>query len=376
MRTAIVILNWNTKEFLERFLPGIAASAGCSADGTPAADGSYTIVVADNGSTDGSVEFVKEKYPGITLIVLDRNYGFTGGYDRAISQLEGFDYVLLLNSDIEVPRGWLAPLAAFMEANPDCGVCAPKLLALQDKGRFEYAGAAGGFIDRYGFPFCRGRVLKWTEPDTGQFGDTPCDVFWATGACLMVRRELWDRLGGLDDRFFAHMEEIDFCWRAQLEGWRVCVVPLSVVYHLGGGTLPPESPWKLKLNYRNSLLLLSNNLPKTLSLKYLHSGLSERKASCKGFVRARRRIVSRMILDGMSALVFLASGKVASFKAVISAHKEYRKLRRTDTSRQILEDYLSRHSGTKITGIYNGCLPLSSLVFGKKTFDKLQDRIQ
>ncbi|MBQ9184453.1 MAG: glycosyltransferase family 2 protein [Bacteroidales bacterium] len=374
MKTAIVILNWNTKGFLEQFLPGVLSSAGCAEDGTPGGD--YTVVVADNGSTDGSAEFMKERFPGASLITLDKNYGFTGGYNRALAQLSGFDCFLLLNSDIEVPKGWLEPLTEFMEKNPDCGICAPVLHAWQDKDRFEYAGAAGGFIDRYGFPFCRGRVLKWTEKDEGQYGHSPADVFWATGASLMVRCSLWQALGGLDDRFFAHMEEIDFCWRAHLEGWRACVVPVSTIYHLGGGTLPAESPGKLKLNYRNNLLMLHNNLAKTLAVKYLREGLSASKASTKARCRAGRRIFTRMVLDGISAAIFLLTGRTSSFKAVTSAHKEYKKLRGKAASAKELEAFLSTHGNACISGIYNHCLPISALVFGKKSFGKLQRGIK
>ena len=373
MKVAVVILNWNTKGFLEEFLPGVVASAGCTADGTPT--GQYTVVIADNGSTDGSLEFLKERFPGVTVIALDKNYGFTGGYNNAIAQLEGFDGILLLNSDIEVPKGWLEPLTAFMNANPDCGICAPKLHALQDKDRFEYAGAAGGFIDRYGFPFCRGRVLKWTEQDTGQFGNSPADVFWATGACILVRTSLWKAMGGLDDRFFAHMEEIDFCWRAKLAGWRVCVVPESVVYHLGGGTLQPDSPRKLKLNYRNNLLMLRNNLSKTFALEYRNNGLSAAKAARKGRRKAGRRIFSRMILDGVSAAIFLLTGRASSFKAVVKAHNEYRALAKTPSALEI-ENWLNNSTNTSISGIYNGCLPGAALIWGKKTFGKLQPKIK
>ena len=374
MNVAVVILNWNTRGFLERFLPGVLVSAGCAADGRPG--GRFTVVVADNGSADGSAEFLREHFPGVTLIAFDSNLGFTGGYNKAIAQLDGFDGVLLLNSDIEVPPGWLEPLAAFMEANPDCGICAPKLHALQDKDRFEYAGAAGGFIDRYGFPFCRGRVLKWTERDSGQFGDSPADVFWATGACMLVRTAVWKALGGLDGRFFAHMEEIDFCWRAQLEGWRVCVVPQSVVYHLGGGTLAPHSPGKLKLNYRNNLLMLRNNLSKSLAAKYLHSGESIAAAAAKARRRAPRRMFTRMVLDGISAVIYLLTGRPAYYKAVVAAHREYRKLRGEAASAQELEAFLSGHPNTCLTGIYSRCLPISALMFRKKTFGALAPRIK
>ena len=364
MKVAVVILSWNNREFLKEFLPGVVASSKAA-----------QVVVADNGSTDGTVEYLKEEFPEVKVLAFDKNYGFTGGYNKAIALLEEYEYVLLLNSDIETPAGWLEPLTAFMETNPDCGICAPKLHALQDKDRFEYAGAAGGFIDRYGFPFCRGRVLKWTEQDNGQFGDSPADVFWATGACILVRTSLWKALGGLDSRFFAHMEEIDFCWRAKLAGWRVCVVPESVVYHLGGGTLRPDSPGKLKLNYRNNLLMLRNNLSKTFALSYRNAGLPAEKAAAKGRRKAGRRIFSRMILDGVSAAIFLLTGRASNFKAVVKAHNEYRELVETPSAQEI-ENWLNSGAIPTISGIYNGCIPAAALIWGKKTFGKLQPKIK
>ena len=309
MKTAVVILNWNTKRYLEAFLPGLIASIG----GMDA-----EVVVADNASTDGSLEMLSQRFPAIRQIPLDRNYGFTGGYNRALAQVEA-DYFVLLNSDIEVPEGWLEPLVAWMDAHPKCGACGPKLIDWHKRDTFEYAGAAGGYLDRYGFPFCRGRALQTVEKDDGQY-DAPADVFWISGACLMVRSKLWKRLGGLDDRFFAHMEEIDLCWRMQLAGYCVTSVPQSAVYHIGGGTLPNESPFKLRLNYRNNLLLLENNLARTFRTQ----GYSVDGALGK----ARRRILVRMCLDGASALVYLVTRKWSSYKAVVQAHAEYWKLRR------------------------------------------------
>ena len=309
MKTAIVILNWNTKGYLEEFLPSLIASTeGMDAE----------VIVADNASTDGSLEMLFREYPTIRQIPLDRNYGFTGGYNRALAQVDA-EYFVLINSDVEVPPGWLQPLVAWMEAHPKCGACGPKLLDWHKRDTFEYAGAAGGLLDRYGYPFCRGRALQKVEKDFGQYDD-PADVFWISGACLMVRSRLWKELGGLDDRFFAHMEEIDLCWRIQLAGYRVTAVPQSFVYHIGGGTLPNESPFKLRLNYRNNLLLLENNLAKTFRTQ----GYSVDGALSK----ARRRILVRMLLDGASAIVYLATKKWPSYKAVVKAHAEYWKLRR------------------------------------------------
>ncbi len=300
MKTAVVILNWNTKDFLEKFLPPLIESTeGLDAE----------VIVADSASTDASMEMMSEKFPKIRQIRLEKNYGFTGGYNRSLALVEA-EYYVLINSDIEVPKNWLSPLVEWMDTHPECGACGPKLHSWYDRDMFEYAGAAGGYLDRYGYPFCRGRVMSKIEKDTGQY-DTPANVLWVSGACLMVRSSIWKSLGGLDDRFFAHMEEIDLCWRIQLSGFKVTVVPSSVVYHIGGGTLPKKSPYKLFLNYRNNLLMLENNLPKTIGRK-----------------RARRRILTRMILDGMSGIVYLITGKWESFKAVVKAHREYRKLRR------------------------------------------------
>lgn len=318
MKVAVVILNYNTRDYLKQFLPGLLASCqGLDAE----------VTVADNASADGSVELMQAQFPQVQLIPLDRNYGFTGGYNRALAQLEA-DYYVLINSDIEVPEGWLKPLVDWMESHPDCGACGPKLISYKERDSFEYAGAAGGLIDRYGYPFCRGRILQKVEKDHGQY-DTPAHVLWVSGACLMVRAAVWKTLGGLDERFFAHMEEIDLCWRMQLHGWKVTVVPASYVYHIGGGTLPNESPFKLRLNFRNNLLLLENNLPATLGSR----------------CRARRRIFVRMCMDGCSALVYLFTGRWSFFRAVVDAHKEYRKLRRPGTI---------PHNPQKPEGIYNG----------------------
>ena len=282
MKTAVVILNYNTKDYLRKFLPGLILSCeGLDAE----------VWVADNASADGSVEMLKAEFPEVPLIVLESNFGFTGGYNRALSMIEA-DYYLLINSDIEVPPGWLAPLVEWMDSHPECGACGPKLISYYNRDTFEYAGAAGGLLDSFGYPFCRGRILQKVEKDHGQY-DTPANVLWVSGACLMVRSALWRELGGLDDRFFAHMEEIDFCWRLQLRGWKVTVVPQSFVYHIGGGTLSNESPRKLFLNFRNNLLMLENNLPATLRSRF----------------RARIRIFIRMCLDGLSAVVYLCKGK-------------------------------------------------------------------
>lgn len=322
MKTAVVILNYNTKEYLRRFLPSlIASTSGLDAQ----------VIVADNASKDGSVEMMKAEFPEVPLMVFEENYGFTGGYNKALNGLEA-DYYVLINSDIEVPANWLKPLLDWMESHPDCGACGPKLISYNDRTSFEYAGAAGGFVDRYGYPFCRGRILQKLEKDNGQY-NTPLNVLWCSGACLMVRSSVWNALGGLDNRFFAHMEEIDLCWRMQLCGWKVTNVPSSQVYHIGGGTLPNESPFKLRLNFRNNLLLLENNLPATFMAchferaSHCHSERSRRISERVCRNRTRRRILVRMLLDGCSALVYILKGKWSFFKAVVTAHKEYRQLR-------------------------------------------------
>ena len=301
MKTAVVILNYNTRNYLEQFLPGLVASC----EGLDA-----QVIVADNASADSSAQFMQSHFPEIPLIVLEKNYGFTGGYNRALQMIEA-DYYVLINSDIEVPKGWLGPLVEWMDSHPECGACGPKLLSWHQRDTFEYAGAAGGLLDRYGYPFCRGRIMQKVEKDHGQY-DQPADVLWCSGACLMVRSSVWKALGGLDERFFAHMEEIDLCWRMQLRGWKVTMVSSSYVYHIGGGTLPNESPFKLRLNFRNNLLMLENNLPATLGSRF----------------KTRIRILTRMCLDGLSALVYLLKGKWSFFRAVIQAHLEYRRLRR------------------------------------------------
>ena len=375
MRTAVVILNWNTRDYLSRFLPPLLESLrGLDAG----------VVVADNASTDGSRGLLAERFPQVRTILLDENYGFTGGYNRAFAQLLGEaeteskqgtmqeatsealprsaapEYLVLLNSDIEVAPGWLEPLVAWMDAHPDYAACGPKLHALEHDGegyrrseRFEYAGAAGGRLDRYGFPYCRGRVLNRTETDCGQY-DTPADVLWVSGACLLVRARSWRELGELDARFFAHMEEIDWCWRAWRHGWPTAVVPQSCVWHLGGGTLSPASPLKLKLNYRNGLLLLENNLPATIGPR-----------------RARRRIRVRKILDCAAAIVYLLSGKGAAARAVRDAHREYRQLRGvpgTETAPGVPGS--ARNSAA--AGLSDVCILLQAALRGDKIFSYLR----
>ncbi|MCQ2115943.1 MAG: glycosyltransferase family 2 protein [Bacteroidales bacterium] len=420
MKTAVVILNWNGKNFLEKFLPGLVASV----EGMDA-----SVVVADNASTDGSLELIQERFPEVRTIVFDQNYGFTGGYNRAFEALkeDAPEYFLLINSDIEVTPDWLYPLEEWMDLHEDCAACAPKLLCWQEGMRdsFEYAGAAGGWLDHYGYPFCRGRVMKRLEKDEGQY-DAPEDVLWASGACLMFRSEAWAELEGLDERFFAHMEEIDLCWRARTEGWRINVVPRSVVYHVGGGTLPQDSPFKLFLNYRNNLLMLENNLPYTFALQNLYDVLSTFAAESAIYpddvrncletidgmedpdldkivatcasdacARSRRRIRHRRWLDLCSAAVYLLQGRKDYFKAVLDAHREYRKLNDRVTKQELIDyinddlDYegaiatnmlsidLNAKIGerVKVKGILDEMIILLNFTQKDKIFDYLRERI-
>lgn len=293
-KLAIVILNWNGRKLMEEFLPKLVA---CTPQWA-------RIIIADNASTDDSVSWLKQTYPDISIVINDKNYGFAGGYNEALARISA-EYYCLLNSDIEVTPNWLSSIITYMDEHPQVSICQPKLLSYCDKSKFEYAGAAGGYIDKYGYPFCRGRIFNHVEHDCQQYNDI-CHIFWATGACMFVRSELYHRLGGLDAHFFAHMEEIDFCWRAQLAGTHIIYYPLSVVYHVGGGTLPKQSPRKTFLNFRNNMLLLYKNLPDH-SLHYT--------------------LACRWVMDIMAAGMFLLQGHMGDFKAVFSARRAYRKMK-------------------------------------------------
>lgn len=297
---AVIILNWNGEKLLREFLPSVVANTD-----TSIAD----VIVADNGSTDGSRELLRKDFPQVKLLEFDENLGFAGGYNRALRET-GYRYTLLLNSDVETPAGWLTPLHDFMEAHPDAAACQPKILSYKQKGKFEYAGAAGGFIDRNGYPYCRGRIFDTVEDDNGQY-DTPLEVFWATGAALMVRTDLYEKAGGLDERFFAHMEEIDLCWRLLLMGHTLWCVPASHVYHLGGGSLPAANPRKTYLNFRNNLLLLHKNLP---------------AANLRGALLRRR------LLDTVAWAKFILTLDLPNASAILRAHRDFRRMRREYTT--------------------------------------------
>lgn len=292
-QTAVVILNYNGAGMLRRFLPSVIKYS-------PEA----SIYVADNGSSDESCDVVRNEFPAVKLMVLDHNYGFAEGYNRALAQVDE-EYAVLLNSDVEVTRGWLSPMTQFLDSNPKVAACQPKLLSFKQKDFFEYAGAAGGFIDKWGYTFCRGRIFNTVERDSGQYDDTT-DVFWATGAALMIRNEVYKNNGGLDGRFFAHMEEIDLCWRLRSRGYRIACVPQSHVYHVGGATLKKENPQKTYLNFRNNLLMIYKNAP-----------------DCQ----LKKIMLFRKVFDNVAALKFLASGDYAAFKAVRKARRDFKAMR-------------------------------------------------
>ncbi len=295
IKTAVVILNWNCEAMLRQFLPSVV-SCSCE-EGT-------VVYVADNASTDDSCAVVEKEFPSVQLIRLDRNYGFAEGYNRALQQVEA-EYVVLLNSDVEVTEGWLRDMVAYMDVHPDTVACQPKILSYRHRNMFEYAGASGGFMDRYGYPFCRGRVMDTVEEDQGQYEEI-IPVFWATGAALLIRLEVYRKIGGLDDRFFAHMQEIDLCWRLRSRGFQLVCVPSSKVYHVGGATLKKENPRKTFLNFRNNLLMLYKNLPEEELAPVMRV---------------------RTILDYCAAFVWLLKGDWANVKAVCEARKEFHRLR-------------------------------------------------
>ncbi|MES2829390.1 MAG: glycosyltransferase family 2 protein [Bacteroidota bacterium] len=284
---AVVILNWNGRSLLEQFLPGVVKSAYEN----------LQIVVGDNASTDKSVAFVKERYPEIIIIQNEENYGFAEGYRRILEQVNS-DYYVLLNSDVEVPINWIAPVVAQMEADPLIAVAQPKIKWQKQQQSFEYAGAAGGFLDLHGYPFCRGRIFDTVEIDNGQYNDS-VEIFWASGAALFIKSKCWKEAGGLDKDFFAHMEEIDLCWRLKNIGYKVVYCPDAEVYHVGGGTLEANNPYKTYLNFRNNLIILQKNLP--LNDAYF-------------------RILIRFFMDFIAWIHFLVEGKRDFAMAITKAH--------------------------------------------------------
>lgn len=300
-KLAVIILNWNGEKLLKEFIP--SASKYTSGD-------DVDLFVADNGSTDGSLDWLRKHHPEVKVIDLGQNYGFAEGYNRAIDTTR-YPYTLLLNSDVEVTPGWWQPLLRFMEENPDVGAAQPKIKSYRDKGSFEYAGAAGGYLDRLGYPYCRGRLFDCIERDEGQYDGAPANVCWASGAALIVRTSLYRELGGLDPKFFAHMEEIDLCCRMHAAGARVCALSDCEVYHVGGASLNQGNPQKTYLNFRNNLLLLHKNLPKE---------------------KGKKVLFFRRLTDTLAFGMFLLKGDFANAKAIIKAHNDFRKMRKEYTA--------------------------------------------
>jgi len=337
---AIVILNWNGKDLLEKYLPFLLKYTD-----TTIAD----IVIADNHSTDGSIEFLKTNYPNLSLIILPENYGFAEGYNKALAQVEA-EYYVLLNSDVEVTENWLAPLTDFLDKNADTACVQPKILAERNKEYFEYAGACGGFIDKYGYPFCRGRIFATVENDEQQYNN-PLQIFWATGACMVIRSKDFKDAGGFDGTFFAHMEEIDLCWRLNARGRKIYCIPQSVVYHVGGATLSKESPRKTFLNFRNNMLMLYKNL---------------------GYENFKRLFYTRISLDYLAASQMILTGSFQNAKAVIQARREFKKIRKN--YKQTRKENLVRQTIKNIDTIYPKSLLWQYYIKGKKRFDQLNWR--
>ena len=290
MKCSVVILNWNGEQMLKRYLPSVVRHSALP---------DCEVVVADNGSTDGSLRLLRRDFPSVRLITFRQNYGFAEGYNRALEQVDS-TYTVLLNSDVEVTDGWLTPLIAYMDEHNDVAAVQPKILSDRDRTRFEHAGAAGGYLNRLGYPYCRGRILSWTAKDEGQYNSI-VNVDWRSGACMCVRTKAYKEEGGLDASFFAHMEEIDLCWRLRRKGWKLACLPISKVYHLGGGSLDYSNPRKTYLNFRNNIWMLRKNLSHN---RYI-------------FVAA-----VRAILDNATAIVYLLMGRPAMAKAIWQARKD------------------------------------------------------
>lgn len=345
-KTSVVILNWNGRKLLEEFLPVVIKHT---------LNDETQVVVADNASEDDSVAFMQSRFPDVPLIVLDKNYGFAEGYNKALKQVDA-EYVVLLNSDVETSENWLSQIILYMDAHPEVCAAQPKILSQKQKEYFEYAGACGGFIDRLGYPFCRGRILNHVEKDSGQY-NTVIPVFWATGACLCIRRKDYFDAGGLDARFFAHMEEIDLCWRLNARGERIVCLPQSVVYHVGGASLGKDNPKKTYLNFRNNLLMLYKNTE-----------------SCRfPFI-----LLARTILDILAWAHLLLEKNNKSAKAVIKAHLDFYKMKAQFTPDKKLN--LSETKTTKIAVKYRGSIIWDFYFRGKKTyaaiFDAAENAIQ
>lgn len=336
-KAAVVILNWNGQKLLERFLPALM-------EYTP--ESLADIIVADNGSTDNSLSFLEEFYPTIITMGFDRNYGFAEGYNKALFDLN-YEYVVLLNSDVEVTPDWLNLVIDYLDKNSEIVAVQPKIRAFNDKSFFEYAGACGGFMDIYGYPFCRGRIFDRVEKDSGQY-DSPTEILWATGACLIIRLDEYKAAGGLDNRFFAHQEEIDLCWRLNARGKKIVCLPQSTVFHVGGATLKMEHPQKTFLNFRNNLLMLYKNLPE----KYYH-----------------KVMFFRFFLDYTAVMRFLVKGAPKNAYSIFKARVEFRKLK--SQYKEIRKENLNKTLVEVPKGFYKKSLLLAYYVKGRKMFANL-----
>ena len=331
---AVVILNWNGKPLLEKFLPSVINSNYPN----------LQIVLGDNCSTDSSVDFVRTTYPMITVVENKRNYGFAEGYNRVLQQVNA-DYYILLNSDVEVPENWITPVIELMESEETIAAAQPKIKWQLDKSQYEYAGAAGGYLDQYAFPFCRGRIFDAVEQDLGQYNDVK-EVFWASGAALFIKRKAWQLVGGLDGDLFAHMEEIDLCWRLKNLGYKVLFCPDAEVYHVGGGTLQTENPFKTYLNFRNNLIIMQKNLPATDAIF---------------------RIAIRMCIDFIAWWHFLLSGKPKFTLAVSKGHWHFIKsINKTNTKRKLHQKPYIQHAG-----VYNNSVVWAFFIKKIKSFSNL-----
>ena len=331
---AIVILNWNGKDYLKKFLPSVINTAYPQ----------FEIIVADNNSTDDSLKFMLENFPQIKTIKHNENLGFAKGYNETLKDINA-DYFVLLNSDVEVTPGWLTPVIYYMENNRNVGACQPKILSFENKNRFEYAGAAGGWIDKYGYPFCRGRVFDFCEKDEGQYNDTT-EIFWASGAALFIRPNVFFEMNGFDPYFFAHQEEIDLCWRIQLGGYKIVVVPESVVYHVGGGTLAQGNPLKTFYNFRNNLIMLAKNLPQG---------------------RSAVKLSTRLLLDQAAAFQALITGKVKTFVAIEKAQGAFLKW---NFSKNKTHSRQQKHF-KDLVGIYEGSVVKEYFINKKQKFSEI-----
>ena len=337
MKIAIVILNWNGRDMLKRFLPILQSNLIADS----------VVFVADNASSDDSLQLLNSDFPDVRVIELDKNYGFADGYNKALQQIDA-EYYLLLNSDVEVTSDWIEPMLWFMEANHDVAACQPKILSISDRHSFEYAGACGGFIDKYGYPYCRGRIFDTIEYDKGQY-DNPMEIQWTTGACMLIRSSDYWAVGGLDGRFFAHNEEIDLCWRLRLMGRKIYCIPESEVYHVGGGTLPKCNPMKTYLNFRNNLTMLYKNL------------------SDSDLNRVMR---VRWFLDYLAAFeMLILKRNLGDFKAIFKARKAFKAWKHDfDEDRKKIQT--NRVEG-EIPQIFNCSILWQYYVKGKKIFSKL-----